>query len=288
MIIHTLVYRFADSVDDSQRNSFFEELEEIALGSGLVTHFGHGPHHRLPVDDHARGTTANAVAQFACRDLDTLRRFSELPRVHAFIDGWRSRITYDAAYANHDELLGIAAPTGPAPQHTPAQKESPMHHTEHTVTVDAPAATVWDVLVDVEGYARIFPPTEEVRMLEESPKHQIARLTVDVNGEAQSWISRRDIDTDRRVIAYRQLENAPMMGYMGGEWRALPIDESTTQLVLTHDFEPRDAVEGLVAGKFTYDEADAMIKAAVERNSVADLGAVKEEAERLAGESSAA
>ncbi|PKW12089.1 Ribosome association toxin PasT (RatA) of the RatAB toxin-antitoxin module [Streptomyces sp. 1222.5] len=279
MIIHTLVYRFADSVDESQRREFFTDLEKIARGSGLVTHFGHGPHHRLPVDDHAAGTTANAVAQFACRDLDDLRAFSELPHVHEHIAGWRSRIEYDAAYANHDDLLHVIAPA--------LTKESPMHHTEHTVTVNAPAAIVWDVLVDVEGYARIFPPTEDVKMLEESPEHQIARLTVDVNGEVQSWISRRDIDAGRRVIAYRQLENAPMMGYMGGEWRALPIDEHTTQLVLTHDFKPREPEDGLIAGKFTYEQADEMIKAAVERNSVADLGAVKDEAEKLAVEGAA-
>ncbi|GGL70701.1 hypothetical protein GCM10010129_12760 [Streptomyces fumigatiscleroticus] len=276
MIIHTLVYRFADSVDEQQRHRFFSELEKIALGSGLVTHFGYGPHHRLPVDDHARGLTANAVAQFACPDLDALRAFSQLPDVHAHIDTWRSRIAYDAAYANHDELLGLG-------------KENPMHHTEHTVTVAAPAAVVWDVLVDVEDYARIFPPTREVRMLEESPRHQIARLTVDVNGEVQSWVSRRDIDADRRVIAYRQLEHAPVMGHMAGEWRALPLDGHTTQLVLTHDFKPREPdADGRVAGKFSYEEADAMIKAAVERNSVADLGAVKQEAERLAGEGTAA
>ncbi|MFJ9084301.1 aromatase/cyclase [Streptomyces sp. NPDC102384] len=281
MIIHTLVYRFADSVDERQRQQFFTELEKIALGSGLVVRFGYGPHHRLPVDDHAQGMTANAVAQFACRDLEALRAFSDLPHVHEHIGAWRSRLEYEAAYANHDDLLGLAVPA--------LTKESPMHHTEHTVTVDAPVDTVWDVLVDVEGYARIFPPTQDVTILEESPKHQIARLVVDVNGEVQSWISRRDIDADRRVIAYRQLENAPMMGYMGGEWRALPIDERTTQLVLTHDFKPRDPdADGLVAGKFTYDKADEMIKAAVERNSVADLGAVKQEAEKPAGEDSPA
>ncbi|UNO43002.1 aromatase/cyclase [Streptomyces sp. MST-110588] len=269
MIIHTLIYRFAETVDNRQREQFFQELKDIAVDSGLVTHFGYGPHHWLPVDEHAKGTTANAVAQFACPDLETLREFSELPHVHAFISRWRTRIQYDAAYANHEELLGLS----------PANQGAVMHHTEHTVTVNAPAATVWDVIVDVQGYARIFPPTREVVILEESPEHQICRLTVDVNGEVQSWVSRRDIDTTRRTIAYRQLENAPLMGYMGGEWRALPIDEKTTQLVLTHDFKPRDPVDGKVAGKFTYEQADELIKAAVERNSVADLGAVKTEAE---------
>ncbi|GGM52785.1 hypothetical protein GCM10012275_24690 [Longimycelium tulufanense] len=157
-----------------------------------------------------------------------------------------------------------------------------MRHTEHTVTIDAPAEIVWDVLVDVEGYARIFPPTQEVTILEETGEYQIARLVVDVNGQIQSWVSRRDIDVERKVIAYRQLETAPLMGHMGGEWRALPLGDDRTQLVLTHDFCPRTPVDGKVAGKFTYEEADELLRAAVERNSVADLAAVKAAAERQA------
>jgi len=272
VIIHTLIYRFADSVAPQDRERFFAELRAAAEGSGLVEDFGCGPHYQLPVDEHAKGTTADAIAQFACADLPTLRKFSELPEVHDLIARWRSKIDYQAAYANHDVLLTRTNATG----------GNPMHHTEHTVTVEAPVEAVWSVLVDIEGYARIFPPTREATILEESPQHQIARLVVDVNGVIQSWVTRRDIDSRQHVIAYRQLENAPMMGYMGGEWRALPLGEGRTQLVLTHDFKPRDPVDGKVAGEYTYEEADELIKAAVERNSVADLGAVKAEAERVA------
>lgn len=269
MIIHTLIYRFASKVSEEDRTRFFDGLRAVATESPLVVAFGHGPHHLLPVDEQAKGMTADHVAQFACADITDLAEFSELPHVHDFISGWRDRIDYEAAYANHTELLGLA--TG----------RSTMHHTEHTVTVDAPCQLVWDVLVDVEGYARIFPPTQEVTILEESPEHQIARLVVDVSGQTQSWVSRRDIDKSRRTIAYRQLEHAPMMGHMGGQWRALPVDDRTTQLVLTHDFRAAEPVDGLVAGKYPFDEAEELIKAAVERNSVADLGAVKAESEKL-------
>ncbi|WP_026416403.1 aromatase/cyclase [Actinomadura oligospora] len=271
MIIHTLIYRFADSVTAPEREQFFAELGKVALDSGLVLDFGHGDHFTLPVDAHARGMTGHTVAQFAVPDLETLRAFSELPHVHEHISRWRSRIDYEAAYANHENLLTA-----------PSRKGSVMHHTEHTVTIEAAADIVWKVLVDVEGYARIFPPTQEVKIFEESPSHQIARLVVDVSGSIQSWVSRRDIDAERRVIAYRQLENAPLMGYMGGEWRALALGTERTQLVLTHDFKPRDPEDGKVAGRYTYEQADEMIKAAVERNSVADLGAVKDESERIA------
>ena len=155
-----------------------------------------------------------------------------------------------------------------------------MSHAEHAVTVDAPIELVWDVLVDVQGYARIFPPTQEVELLEESATHQLARLHVDVNGEIQSWVSRRDIDPERHVIAYRQMETAPIVGRMGGEWRAFALGGTRTQLVLTHDFATREPVDGKVAGRFSFEEADRMLRAAVERNSVADLDAVRCESER--------
>jgi ribosome-associated toxin RatA of RatAB toxin-antitoxin module len=156
------------------------------------------------------------------------------------------------------------------------------HHAEHAVTAHAPLDLVWEILVDVEGYARIFPPTREVNLLEDSATHQLARLHVDVAGEVQSWVSRRDIDPDRHVIAYRQLETAPIVGRMGGEWRAFRLDDDHTQLVLTHDFAAAKPVDGKVAGRFSFEEADTMLQAVVERNSVADLNAVKAEAERRA------
>lgn len=157
-----------------------------------------------------------------------------------------------------------------------------MEHAEHTVTVATSVDLVWEILLDVEGYAKIFPPTQDVELLESSAEHQVARLTVRVNDEVQSWVSRRDIDPRRRVIAYRQVETLPIVGYMGGEWRALTVDQATTQLVLTHDFEISAVVNGKVAGKYLPPEAEALVRSAVEHNSVADLAAVKDEAERRA------
>ncbi|NGO70286.1 SRPBCC family protein [Streptomyces boncukensis] len=155
-----------------------------------------------------------------------------------------------------------------------------MKHVEHTITVEAPTALVWEILADVEGYADIFPPTQKVEIVESGPGYEIARLHVDVSGTPTTWTSRRDLDEQRHVIAYRQLETAPIVGSMSGEWRAFALAADRTQLVLTHDFVAREPVDGLVAGKLTPDEARDMLDAAVERNSVADLGAVRDEAER--------
>jgi aromatase len=264
VIAHTLIYRFPPGTDQEDIRGFFDGLRDLATGSGLVATFDCQPHLLLPADEHSRGMTATHIAQFYCADLPTLEKFSELPAVHEFIAKWRDRLQYEAAYANHEEMPS-----------RPREKGKEMYHTEHTITVAASADTVYDVLADVEGYARLFPPTESVTMIEESDTHQIARLVVDVSGQRQSWVSRRDLDRGQGTIAYRQLENAPMVAYMGGEWRALPLGANRTQLVITHDFaaRPTDAVP-------TEEQATELLKAAVERNSHADLAAVRQEAER--------
>lgn len=264
MILHTLIYRFPEGTDNEEIQGFFKGLGNLATSSGLVTDFACKPHLLLPVDAHSKGMCATHIAQFGCADLPTLQRFSELPEVHEFITGWRSKLHYEAAYANHEQFSSSTDGNG---------KE--MDHTEHTVTVEAPADVVYVVLADVEGYAKLFPPTESVTMLEEGDGYQIARLVVDVSGQRQSWVSRRDLDREHRVIAYRQLENAPMIEYMGGEWRALPLGDARTQLVITHDFAARPT-----SSVPSQEQATALLAAAVERNSHADLAAVRQEAER--------
>jgi aromatase len=109
VIIHTLIYQFPEAVDARERELFFAELRDVALGSGLVLAFGFGAHQDLPADGAAHGMTASAIVQFACADLAALREFSELPHVHSLIADWRARTGYRAAYANHEPLLEAVA-----------------------------------------------------------------------------------------------------------------------------------------------------------------------------------
>jgi ribosome-associated toxin RatA of RatAB toxin-antitoxin module len=158
-----------------------------------------------------------------------------------------------------------------------------MEHTEHTITVDAPRQIVWDVLANIEGYADLFPPTQSSTILEEGHGYQIAKLVVDVSGQVQSWTTRRELDARLGVISYQQLQTAPLVEHMSGEWRIFPFGPSRTQLVLTHDFAARqEDANGQVAGKYTHSEAHGLIAAAVQHNSVADLAAVRDESERRA------
>ena len=164
-----------------------------------------------------------------------------------------------------------------------------MQHTEHAITIAAPQPIVWQVLADIEGYANLFPPTQSATLLEQGDNYQIAELVVDVSGQVQSWTTRRDLDPELGVIAYRQLQTAPLVEYMGGQWRAFPFGPDRTQLVLTHDFAARqESQDGKVAGQYTHAEACDLLAAAVERNSVADLAAVRDESERRAMATAAA
>lgn len=264
MIVHTLIYRFPPEADTDDIRQFFDGLRDVADASGIVSAFDWRPHVLLPVDEQSRGMTATHIAQFSCDDAATLKKFSERPTVHEFIGKWRAKLNYEAAYANHEQMLQSSSGNGPS-----------LFHTEHTVTVEANADVVYAVLADIENYANLFPPTEASTMLEETETYQIARLVVDVSGQRQSWVTRRDLDRVHRTIAYRQLENAPMIEFMGGEWRALPVGENRTQLVITHDFaaRPTDAVP-------SQEQASALLQGAVDRNSHADLDAVRKEAER--------
>ncbi|QMU67360.1 aromatase/cyclase [Streptacidiphilus sp. P02-A3a] len=266
MIVHTLIYRFSSETSADDVRTFFDGLHDLAVNSGLITEFDWQPHVLLPVDEKSKGMTATHIAQFSCVDTATLRKFSEQSAVHEFIAKWRAQLNYESSYANHEPMLLSGSRNGSA-----------MYHTEHTVTVEADADVVYAVLADIERYSELFPPTQASTILEESDHHQIARLVVDVSGQLQSWVTRRELNRRHRVIGYRQLESAPMIEFMGGEWRALPLDGNRTQLVITHDFAAR-ATEAVPS----QERATELLRAAVETNSHADLDAVRQEAERRA------
>jgi aromatase len=268
MIVHTMLYRFPEKVAEEERDEFLSVIRDMALRTGLVRGFDHKSHQALPADAQASNPSSEVIVQFSCDSLDALRQFSELPALHGLMGQWKTKLQFETVFLNHEPLDLTRA------------RRPDLEHAEHAVSVDAALPVVWDVLVDVLKYPEIFPPTQEVSMIEERPGYQLARFVVSVGGEANSWVSRRDIDETRHIIAYEQVEKAPIIDHMGGEWRAFALADNRTQLVLTHDFAVRAPENGLVIGRFTAEEADELLKSTIERNSVADLGAVKSEAER--------
>ncbi|MEV5817164.1 aromatase/cyclase [Streptomyces mutabilis] len=142
---------------------------------------------------------------------------------------------------------------------------------EHEITIDAPAAAVYELLADVTNWPRIFPPTIHVDRLEEQGDEERIRIWATANGTPKDWTSRRTLDADALTITFRQEIPAPPVKHMGGTWIIEPLGEAASRVRLLHDYsavgdDPHDLL---------------WIERAVDKNSTSELAALKENVERV-------
>ncbi|MFJ8108064.1 aromatase/cyclase [Streptomyces sp. NPDC096132] len=141
---------------------------------------------------------------------------------------------------------------------------------EHEITVDAPAAAVYRLIAEVENWPRIFPPTIYVEHVERGVGEERIRIWATANGEAKNWSSRRTLDPGNLRITFRQEVSTPPVAAMGGTWIIEPLSLSSARIRLLHDYR---AVDDDPEGLKWIDEA-------VDRNSRAELAALKTNVER--------
>ncbi|MFF4159683.1 SRPBCC family protein [Streptomyces sp. NPDC001678] len=149
-----------------------------------------------------------------------------------------------------------------------------VHETEHTITVAAPAGTVFALVESVDDWPHVFPPTLHVECLERAGAEERIRIWATANDQVKNWTSRRTVDREGLRIRFRQEVSRHPVASMGGEWIVEPLPDGHTRVRLTHDFR---AVDDLP-------ENVAWISRAVDRNSGAELAALKAAAERTAAE----
>ncbi|MBB2910432.1 aromatase/bifunctional aromatase (cyclase/dehydratase) [Streptosporangium becharense] len=145
-----------------------------------------------------------------------------------------------------------------------------LHETEHSVVVDAPPKVVFDLVADVTLWPRIFPPTIHVEHLDRDASQETIRLWATANGQVKTWTSRRTLDPAGTRVGFRQQVSQPPVAAMGGEWIIEPLGPGQVRVRLTHDYRAVDDDP----------EAVAWIAAAVDRNSGAELEALKRAAEQ--------
>jgi aromatase len=140
---------------------------------------------------------------------------------------------------------------------------------EHEVDVEAPAEAVYGLIADVGNWPRVFPPTIHVEHREQGPNEERIQIWATANGEAKTWTSRRALDPGARRVEFRQEVSQPPVGAMGGAWVVEPVAEGACRVRLLHDYRAVD------------DDPDklAWIDRAVDRNSHAELAALKTNAE---------
>lgn len=144
-----------------------------------------------------------------------------------------------------------------------------VRETEHEIDVEAPAERVYALVADVGRWPEIFPPTVHAECVERDGNDELIRLWATANGTAKTWTSRRRHDPGTMSVSFRQERSQHPVGGMGGAWVVEPVSESTCRVRLLHDF--------FAAGD---DPADLdWIGRAVDRNSAAELNALKASAE---------
>lgn len=144
---------------------------------------------------------------------------------------------------------------------------------EHDIDIAAPADDVYSLIADVANWPRLFPPTIFVDLLDDADNEQTLRIWATANGEAKSWTSRRALDPDARRITFRQQVSTPPVASMGGTWIVEPTSATGSRVRLLHDYRAVD------------DDPDGLdwIARAVDRNSSAELAALKHSAELSVG-----
>ncbi len=146
---------------------------------------------------------------------------------------------------------------------------STIRNVEHEITIGAPAAQVYDLVADVEKWPEIFPPTVHALQAESDGRSELIRIWATANGTARSWTSKREHDPGKRTIAFRQAKSVSPVGGMGGKWIVEPVSGEQCHVRLLHDYFAS-----------TDNPADLeWIGQAVDRNSTAELRALKERAE---------
>lgn len=150
-----------------------------------------------------------------------------------------------------------------------------MRESAHEIKVHAPAETVYELIADVTNWPRLFPPTVHVEHLDRpAAGEERIQIWATANGTAKTWRSRRVLDPAALRIEFRQEVSAPPVARMGGAWLIDPISTDECVVRLLHDYR---AVGDDPAKLKWIDEA-------VDRNSHAELAALKRNAELSASE----
>jgi aromatase len=151
--------------------------------------------------------------------------------------------------------------------------EQGAREVEHSIEIDAPADRVYGYIADAAHWPRMFPPSVHVERLEGDDRHEVIQIWATANGAAKTWRSRRDLDPAARRVRFRQVVSQPPVAAMGGTWIVEPLGGDRCRVRLRHDYRAvDDNPDGL-----------AWIEQALDRNSTAELAALKANAERDAG-----
>ncbi|MFC9537376.1 SRPBCC family protein [Streptomyces sp. NPDC056975] len=145
-------------------------------------------------------------------------------------------------------------------------------HTENSITIDAPLDLVWDITNDIESWPQLFSEYASLEVLSREGDTTTFRLTMhpDDNGKVWSWVSERTMDRAKRTVRARRVETGPF-AHMDIRWDYTETPEGT-RMDWVQDFamKPEAPVD------------DAWMTDNINRNSVTQMGLIRDQIERVA------
>lgn len=141
---------------------------------------------------------------------------------------------------------------------------------EHSRVVRAPADRLYALVADVGRWPVLLGPCLWARQIERHGADERIELWAQTNGKVATWTSRRTLDPRSLRISFRQDRSTAPVASMSGDWSFHPAGDGRTRIVLTHAFTAVDDAP----------EALEWIAQAVDRNSVQELAALGDFAER--------
>jgi ribosome-associated toxin RatA of RatAB toxin-antitoxin module len=148
----------------------------------------------------------------------------------------------------------------------------PVHSIEHEVMVGAPAQVPYQIIADVTAWPHLFPPTVHAEREARGATEERIKLWALANGQVRAWTSRRSLDLAARTITFQQEVTAAPVAEMSGRWTMQVRPDGHTAVRLGHTFRAIDDDPGGLA----------WIQEATDKNSTAELAAVKMIAEQHA------
>ncbi|PRX51423.1 aromatase [Prauserella shujinwangii] len=137
-------------------------------------------------------------------------------------------------------------------------------HTQHSTTIAAAPAVVYDLVADVSRWPALFPPTIHAERVSGDDTDERIRLWALANDEVRTWSSHRRLDRAALRVEFRQETPSNPVAAMSGAWCLEPLPGDRTSVVLTHDFSAVGDERNL-----------ALIDQAVDTNSTRELEALR-------------
>jgi aromatase len=94
-------------------------------------------------------------------------------------------------------------------------------HTDNAVEINAPVDFVWERMMDIEDWPKLFSEYAKAEVIESEGDRVVFRLTThpdpDYDGQVWSWTSERIADPASRTSKSKRIETGPFR-YMNIEW----------------------------------------------------------------------